>query len=255
MAKGLNIELKPQSSIEREGSRDLLDPVTPPGNVHRSNFFVPELDLHPENVDEGTERMKLVVDQINRYIDNIADDYFQLGLHLCALHKALRKSGLTTEQVKSWYAENINMPYSSAMQCRKVAETYAEQPELIGRYTASGAYLLSSCDTPEERERIWNEARGEKAAPSIRELRETLKRHKEEQSLAIPEPEPEESASDWYYRMDDAQLHESLQQLTTYAEQILQCADPEERAEMRSALTEAVQRFMEQMQEVEEANY
>ncbi len=255
MAKALNIELKSQSAIQQEGSTELLDPVAPPVNVHRSTFFVPELELHPDQVDEGTERMKLVVDQINRYIDNIADDYFQLGLHLSALHRALRKSGLTTDQVKSWYAENINMPYSSAMQCRKVAETYAEQPELIGRYTASGAYLLSSCDTPEERERIWNEARGDKAAPSIRELRETLKRYKEEQTLQIPETEDEEPASHWYYRMDDAQLHESLQQLTTYAEQILQCADAEERAEMRSALTEAVHRFIEQMEEVEEASY
>ena len=44
------------------------------------------------------------------------------------------------------HISDINMPYSSAMQCKKVAEVYSENPELIGRYSASGAYLLSSCE-------------------------------------------------------------------------------------------------------------
>ena len=124
-----------------------------------------------------------MVNRINKYIENIADDYFLLGLHLISLHSLLRESKLATEQIKSWYAENINMPYSSAMQCRKVAEVYELNPELITRYTASGAYLLSTCRTPEEREEIWQEARGEKNAPSIRELRETLKRVREKKLL------------------------------------------------------------------------
>ena len=33
--------------------------------------------------------------------------------------------------------------------------------QLIGRYTASGAYLLSSYKTAEEREEIWQKAKGE----------------------------------------------------------------------------------------------
>ncbi|GIT70960.1 MAG: hypothetical protein Ct9H300mP28_07740 [Pseudomonadota bacterium] len=74
-----------------------------------------------------------MVNRINKYIENIADDYFLLGLHLISLHSLLRESKLTTEQIKTWYAENINMPYSSAMQCRKVAEVYASNPELITR--------------------------------------------------------------------------------------------------------------------------
>ncbi len=252
MAKSLKIELVSQSTIAQEGSTELLESKAPTRT--QRDFFVPELGLEQLSLSEGAERMQLVVEQINRFIDNISDDYFQLGLHLSALHKALRKSGLTTEQVKSWYTENINMPYSSAMQCRKVAETYADHPELISRYTASGAYLLSSCETPEERETVWNQARGEKPAPSIRELRETLKRFKEQQALPEPLPEPvDPEDSSWVYKMADAQVFESLQQLTGYCERILKMDDPQERSEMRAALVEAVQRLIEQMEEVEEA--
>ena len=54
-------------------------------------------------------QVQTVLNRINKYIENIADDYFLLGLHLISLHALLRESELTTEQIKSWYAENINM--------------------------------------------------------------------------------------------------------------------------------------------------
>ena len=181
MNKELKINLNSQREIQQEGTRkNYADRDSTSLSIGRikKEFFLPELNIDSvqEFLQEGFPRVKTVVNRINKYIDNIADDYFLLGLHLISLHSLLRESKLTTEQIKSWYAENINMPYSSAMQCRKVAEVYESNPEMITRYTASGAYLLSTFRTPEEREEIWQEARGEKNVPSIRELRETLKR-------------------------------------------------------------------------------
>ena len=45
---------------------------------------------------------------------------------------------------------------------KALQEAYSSNPELIERYTASGAYLLSSCDTAAEREEIWKKAKGDK---------------------------------------------------------------------------------------------
>jgi hypothetical protein len=133
MAKSLKIELVSQSTIAQEGSTELLESQAPTRT--QRDFFVPELGLEQLSLSEGAERMQLVVEQINRFIDNISDDYFQLGLHLSALHKALRKSGLTTEQVKSWYTENINIPSSdsrSSRHCRSHSRS------LLTRRTQAG---------------------------------------------------------------------------------------------------------------------
>ena len=164
----------------------------------------------------------------------------------------LRESKLTTEQIKSWYAENINMPYSSAMQCRKVAEVYESNPELITRYTASGAYLLSTCRTPEEREEIWQEARGEKSAPSIRELRETLKHVRERKLLeqngsSKLKTGREDSAET--YRMSPEKIKESLQTVTGYFERFADCENSEEQLVMREILISSVKQLLKGLKE------
>ena len=155
MNKQLKINLNSQREIHQEGfnknSATRNSSSLPIGRI-KKEFFLPELNIDSaqQSLQKGYPQVKTVVNKINKYIDNIADDYFLLGLHLISLHSLLRESKLTTEQIKFWYAENINMPYSSAMQCRKVAEVYETNPELITRYTASGAYILSTCRTPEE---------------------------------------------------------------------------------------------------------
>ena len=180
MSKVLKINLDSQKGIKQEGEKNNLskksDNSLTVGKI-KTNFFLPELKIDSLNGtdEEISQPLKKVVTRINKFIANIADDYFLLGLYLISLHSLLKESKLSTEQIKSWYAENINMPYSSAMQCRKVAQVYSENPELIERYTASGAYLLSSCETAEEREEIWQKAKGEKATATIRDIREELK--------------------------------------------------------------------------------
>ena len=152
MSKALKINLNSQREIRQEGAQDPksipASSTLPVGRI-KTDFFLPELNL--DAVEDSTEKsspqVQKVVSRINKFIENIADDYFLLGLHLISLHSLLKESKLNTEQIRSWYAENINMPYSSAMQCRKVADVYSANPEQIGRYTASGAYLLSSCKT------------------------------------------------------------------------------------------------------------
>ena len=144
MNKELKINLNSQREIQQEGAQKIYatrDSSSLPIGGIKKEFFLPELNIDSahESLQKGYPQVQTVVNRINKYIENIADDYFLLGLHLISLHSLLRESKLTTEQIKSWYAENINMPYSSAMQCRKVAEVYESNPELINRYTASGA--------------------------------------------------------------------------------------------------------------------
>ena len=257
MSKALKINLGSQREIQQEGVQQNISAAenTPlPVGRLQTNFFLPELNLDAaeNSAQKSSPPVQKVVSSINKFIENIADDYFLLGLHLISLHSLLKESKLTTEQIKSWYAENINMPYSSAMQCRKVAEVYSANPELIGRYTATGAYLLSSCKTPEEREEIWQEARGEKSAPSIRELRETLKRVRERQALEHPEDDEikaEMAAAGEKYRMSPNKIRESLQIISIYCDNFAACDKIEEQIEMRKILLDSVRTFLRDLEE------
>ena len=257
MVKPLKINLNTQREILQEGAQKFISTSAgPPLRVGRmkTDFFLPELNLDtakdaPKN---SSPQVQKVVSRINKFIENIADDYLLLGLHLLSLHSLLKESKLTTEQIKSWYAENINMPYSSAMQCRKVAEVYSANPELIGRYSASGAYLLSSCKTPEEREEIWQEARGEKPAPSIRDLRETLKRARERQALQSQTAEREKTEkeeSNEKYRMKPAKIRKSLLTISLYCDSFVSCEKPLEQFKMRKVLLESLKNFIKEMEE------
>ncbi len=257
MVKPLKINLNTQREILQEGAQKSISTSTgSPLRVGRmkTDFFLPELNLGAakDAQKKSSPQVQKVVSRINKFIENIADDYFLLGLHLLSLHSLLKESKLTTEQIKSWYAENINMPYSSAMQCRKVAEVYSANPELIGRYTASGAYLLSSCKTPEEREEIWQEARGEKPAPSIRDLRETLKRARERQALELQTAEREKTEKEESvekYRMMPAKIRESLLTISLYCDSFVACEKPLEQAKMRKVLLDSLRIFLKEMEE------
>ncbi|MBC8259927.1 MAG: hypothetical protein H8E38_12980 [SAR324 cluster bacterium] len=256
MPKALKINLNSQREIQQEGTQvsasTLDNSVLQVGRI-KTEFFLPELNLTSveKSAQKSTPQVQQVVSRINKFIENIADDYFLLGLHLISLHSLLKESKLNTEQIKSWYAENINMPYSSAMQCRKVAEVYSIDPELIGRYTASGAYLLSSCKTPEEREEIWQEARGEKPAPSIRELRETLKRVRERQDaeqLELTDLKNNRAAIVNEFRMSPAKIQESLQTISHYCDSFAACEQPSKQAEMREVLLESLRIFLKDLE-------
>ncbi len=257
MNKELKINLNSQREIQQEGAQKnyaTRDSSSLPIGRIKKEFFLPELNIDSaqESLQKGYPQVQTVVNRINKYIENIADDYFLLGLHLISLHSLLRESKLTTEQIKSWYAENINMPYSSAMQCRKVAEVYESNPELITRYTASGAYLLSTCRTPEEREEIWQEARGEKNAPSIRELRETLKRVRERKLLeqnGSSKLKTGREDSVGTYRMSPEKIKESLQTVTGYFERFADCENPEEQLVMREILISSVKQLLKGLKE------
>jgi len=252
MNKELKINLNSQREIQQEGAQKNY--VTKDSSSLRigkikKEFFLPELNIDSaqESLQKGYPQVRVVVNRINKYIENIADDYFLLGLHLISLHSLLRESKLTTEQIKSWYAENINMPYSSAMQCRKVAEVYESNPELITRYTPSGAYLLSTCKTPEEREKIWQEARGKKKAPSIRELRETLKRLHERKLLEKNEYSKLKTGREdsvGAYRMSPEKIKESLETVTVYFERFADCENQEEQFVMREILISSVKQLL-----------
>ena len=257
MVKPLKINLNTQREILQEGAqKSISTSAGPPLRVGRmkTDFFLPELNLGAakDAPKKSSPQVQKVVSRINKFIENIADDYFLLGLHLISLHSLLKESKLTTEQIKSWYAENINMPYSSAMQCRKVAEVYSANPELIGRYTASGAYLLSSCKTPEEREEIWQEARREKPAPSIRDLRETLKLARERQALerqTVGREKTEKEESGEKYRMMPAKIRESLLTISLYCDSFVACEKPLEQAKMRKVLLDSLRIFLKEMEE------
>ena len=144
------------------------------------------------------------------------------------------------------------MPYSSAMQCRKVAEVYELNPELITRYTASGAYLLSTCRTPEEREEIWQEARGEKKTPSIRQLRETLKRVREKKLLEENGTLKLKTGKEYLvgkYRMSPEKINDSLQTVNAYFERFADCVNQEEQLELRQILISSVKQLLKGLRE------
>ena len=252
MGKVLKINLGSQREIKQEGVKksfsDASSTSLPVGKI-RTNFFLPELKLNSEEItnEKISPSVQKVVSRINKFIENIADDYFLLGLHLISLHSLLKESKLTIEQIKSWYLENINMPYSSAMQCRKVAEVYSENPELIGRYTASGAYLLSGCKNPEEREEIWQEAKGIKNTPSIRDIREALKIARARKVLAKSESDEikkEKENSSVENLISPIKIRESLEAIIFYSENYLTIEKEKEREEMRKILVESVKKFL-----------
>ncbi len=257
MKKQLKINLNSQREIHQEGSNKnsvTRDSSSLPIGRIKKEFFLPELsiDSAQHSLQKGFPKVETAVKKINKYIENIADDYFLLGLHLISLHSLLKESKLTTEQIKFWYAENINMPYSSAMQCRKVAEVYEPNPELITRYTASGAYLLSTCGTPEEREEIWQEARGEKKAPSISELRETLKLVRGRKLLeqnGFSELKAGREDSVRKYRMTPEKIKESLQTLSGCFEKFADCENTEEQLVMREKLINSLKQLLKGLQE------
>ena len=257
MSKGLKINLLSQSEIRREGTKKNVPTLAKPSlSVGRIQtlFFLPELKIGTTegSIQKSSPPVKKVISRINKFIENIADDYFLLGLHLTSLHSLLRESKLTTAQIKSWYAENINMPYSSAMQCRKVADVYSENPELIGRYTASGAYLLSSCKTPEEREEIWQKAKGEKANPSIRELREKLKSVREKQLFKQVDDEEIEIQKGNHaekYLMSPDKIRESVQLIKAYCDNFVACEIIEEKSKMRETLLQSVRILLSKLEQ------
>ena len=249
MGKALKINLVSQREIKQEGSENKLSNSLKPqlgvGKI-KTNFFLPELRLDSVKgtIKEISPPVQKVVSRINKFIENIADDYFLLGLHLISLHSLLRESKLNTDQIKSWYTENINMPYSSAMQCRKVAEVYSDDPELIARYTASGAYLLSSCKNAEEREEIWQKAKGEKSTASIRDIREALKNYRASKLFVKSEfAAVKEKHSDSL--ISPSKIRESLETIIVHSENFLTCVKTKDRAENRKILLDSVKKFID----------
>ena len=259
MGKALKIKLGSQREIKQEGTKESFayseNPKLSVGKI-KTFFFLPDLKIDSEEDTDNAEQIsppvQNVINRINKFIENIADDYFLLGLHLISLHSLLRQSKLTTDQIKLWYEENINMPYSSAMQCRKVAEVYSENPELIGRYTATGAYLLSSCKNSEEREEIWQEARGVKTAPSTRDLRETIKLVR----MTKKNNQPEEdnlnkgmNSSVIKNQMSTKKIRESLKIIKDFSESFLTCEEREKREETRKMLLNSIKNLLSYVQE------
>ena len=257
MGKVLNIDLGSQREIKHEGKGNNLSnspsPALGVGKI-KTNFFLPDLKLDSVKgtANEISPPVQNVVSRINKFIENIADDYFLLGLHLISLHSLLRESKLTTDQIRSWYTDNINMPYSSAMQCRKVAEVYSENPEMIGRYTASGAYLLSSCKTAEEREEIWQKAKGDKENASIRDIREALKIARATKLFVKPKighTKKEKNDLSSENLISPSEIRESLETVVVNSENFLTCKKTKERAEMRKILLDSVKKFINYLEE------
>ena len=257
MGKVLKINLGSQREIQQEGVQKNISSLSghslEVGKI-KTYFFLPKLNVDSDEdaAQKITPPVQEVVSRINKFIENIADDYFLLGLHLISLHSLLRESKLTTEQIKLWYTEHINMPYSSAMQCRKVAEVYSENPELIGRYTASGAYLLSSCKTPEEREQIWQEAKGDKSAPSTRDLRETIKLFRARKFLdrsVTRELIKERNNSNKENMMSQKKIRASIENISLFSENLFSCKKTEERSKMRKVLIDSVKKFLSYIEE------
>ena len=256
MSKAFKINLGSQREIKREGSKEKVSFTEnleiPIGRIG-THFFLPELDLDSAEASAKkiTAPVRRVVSRINKFIENIADDYFLLGLHLISLHVLLRESKLSTEQIKTWYAENINMPYSSAMQCRKVAEVYSDDPELIARYTATGAYLLSSCKTADEREKIWQEARGEKISPSIRELRETLKVFRENKEIKKYRHDALEKESDTdkeIFLMSPNEIRISLGLILDCCDNLSSCEKVEDKTKIYETLLKSVRTLLNNLE-------
>ncbi|MBF0288192.1 MAG: hypothetical protein HQM14_10270 [SAR324 cluster bacterium] len=247
MAKTLNFDLTSQSDIPKDGlASDQKTPLSV--GQRQTDFSIPYYDpeLGQDVVLQNTSQAQRIVDKINQYIENIADDYFLLGVHLIALHKLLKESKLSTDQIKAWYVENVNMPYSSAMQCKKVAEVYEDRPELINRYTASGAYLLSNCGTHEDREAIWQDACGKKSSASIRDLRKVLKKKRESDLQLTDKQEP----SELHYKMNEIEIHRTFLELTKETKKLVDCSELQERLEQRKNLIRMIRKLAHQMGEV-----
>ena len=90
MAKALKIILNSQREIKREGdikNPNLSDPKTIPVGRKKINFYLPELNLESIEVTRGRDTPTIlnIVSRINKFVENIADDYFLLGLHLICL--------------------------------------------------------------------------------------------------------------------------------------------------------------------------
>lgn len=245
----MDFDLLSQSDIKQEGFVETKDATLTVGH-HNVDFSIPQIDeaMETEVIEQNSPSAQKIVETINQFIENIADDYFLLGVNLSALHKLLKQSKLDTEQIKSWYAENINMPYSSAMQCKKVAEVYAESPELINRYTATGAYLLSSFNSPSERETIWQEACGPQERASIRDLRKVLKQRRDAEVLQV---EDSREGTDRGYKMPESEIHEALGQLLQEAEALKNSEHEEDRKSQRKLLTKAIKSLLQRMNEHE----
>ncbi|MBF0280008.1 MAG: hypothetical protein HQM13_19580 [SAR324 cluster bacterium] len=245
MARTLNFDLNSQSKIGQEGVSPQQKPPMLVGQ-RQIDFSIPYYDpgLSQEIVSQNTPQAQQIIDRINQYIENISDDYLLLGAHLIALHQLLKQSRLSTDQIKTWYAENVNMPYSSAMQCKKVALVYADQPELINRYTASGAYLLSSFKSHEEREIVWKEACGSKSTASIRELRAVLKKRNEMEQSEISESK----SSTRQFKMGENEIHEAFVKLSEEAKKLRYSTDPE-RQSQREQLIQATRDLLREMTE------
>lgn len=246
MARSLDFNLLSQKEIKQEGTATKKKRKLMVGQ-RRIDFSIPEfsLALNSDGTPKDATQSGKIIEKINKYIENIADDYFLLGVHLSALHKLLKQSKLNIEQIKSWYAENINMPYSSAMQCKKIAEVYADDPELINRYSASGAYLLSSFKTPEEREEIWKEACGDQETASIRDLRQVIKQRREKQIPAIVEP-PNIQIE---YKMSSVEIHEAFNNLMKDVKTLLESKKTEDRYSQRKQLIQAMRKLITRMDE------
>ncbi len=144
------------------------------------------------------------------------------------------------------------MPYSSAMQCRKVAEVYSDDPDLIARYTATGAYLLSSCKSAVEREKIWQEARGKKLSPSIRELRETLKVFRERTELKKSKDEEIKKGSDTSkekFLMSPDEIRISLGLILDYCDSLANCEKVEDQTKIYETLLKSVRTLLNSLEQ------
>ena len=241
MAKRLDVTFTPQSKIQVDHLSEESKKI--PVGSREPRFALPELPELTETELDGDHPQALqIVAKINRYIENIADDYFLLGLHLMALHKMLKGSQMTTPQIKAWYLDKVNMPYSSAMQCKKVAEIYEDSPNLIERYGASSAYLLTTLNSHEERELVWNKACGEKATASVASLRQELKEWHQKQILLTPEKEPVKNVNE-----KDGLILKQLKELIPELK-MLQALSLEERAVQRKKYAKQLRLLAEQLE-------
>ena len=123
---------------------------------------------------------------------------------------------------------------------------------MIGRYTASGAYLLSSCKTAEEREEIWQKAKGDKSNASIRDIREALKMARSKNLFEKPETgqiKKEKNGMSLENLISPREIRESLDTVVLNSENFLTCKKSKDRAEMRKILLDSVKKFMDYLEE------